>query len=303
MAVVYYNTSRFIPDFAQEELQLLYVCQANEEQTRLPTLFHSHDYLEIQYISKGSGRISVGERVYEVKAGDLILYTKGVMHNEVANPEEGMCFYNCGIEGMKRKSLPSGTVVPHRFIPVIHLGDLAPQVESLFSVMWHQLDKGERGSATSCHYLLYALLTILIRQTNLEPMEAPDEKEQAFMEVKQYIDEHYTETFRMEDLANNVHMSMSTLNHQFKKRMGMSPVQYIIRCRIGKAQGILISSDRSITDVSADVGYDNLSYFNNQFKKLIGMSPQSYRKYRVGDNQYKQLNKIMANFGKTGIYV
>ena len=44
--------------------------------------------------------------------------------------------------------------------------------------------------------------------------------------------------------------------------------------------------------MSARIGFDNISYFNNQFKKFTGMSPQSYRKYKVGMNQYKQLGEI-----------
>jgi AraC-like DNA-binding protein len=119
-----------------------------------------------------------------------------------------------------------------------------------------------------------------------------NKRDKLFIQIKDYIDQHYTEEFTMEKLSQEVHMSTSNLTHQFKKRTGFSPVQYIIRRRIGRAQSLLISSDMSITDVSAEVGYDNLSYFNNQFKKIVGMSPQVYRKYRVGDNQYKRLNQI-----------
>ena len=66
------------------------------------------------------------------------------------------------------------------------------------------------------------------------------------------------------------------------------------RRRIGEAQTLLVTTDLSITEVSARIGYDNISYFNNQFKKFTGLSPQSYRKYKVGMNQYKQLGEIAA---------
>ena len=101
------------------------------------------------------------------------------------------------------------------------------------------------------------------------------------------------EELSVDDLSARVHMSTSGLAHQFKKRFGFAPIQYIIR-RIGEAQTLLVTTDLSITEVSARIGYDNISYFNNQFKKFTGLSPQSYRKYKVGMNQYKQLGEIAA---------
>lgn len=66
----------------------------------------------------------------------------------------------------------------------------------------------------------------------------------------------------------------------------------MIRRRIGYAQTFLISTDFSVTEISAKTGYGIISYFNNLFKKIVGMSAQNYRKYKVGDNQYKKLNRI-----------
>lgn len=55
-------------------------------------------------------------------------------------------------------------------------------------------------------------------------------------------------------------------------------MQYVIRLRIGKAQGLLMYTDYPITQIAGMVGYDNSSHFNAMFTKYIGMSPGKYRK-------------------------
>lgn len=58
---------------------------------------------------------------------------------------------------------------------------------------------------------------------------------------------------------------------------GYSPVQYLLRRRIGEAQTLLITTDLSITRIAEMVGYDTQSYFNLQFTKNVGMPPNKFR--------------------------
>jgi AraC-like DNA-binding protein len=67
------------------------------------------------------------------------------------------------------------------------------------------------------------------------------------------------------------------LAHVFKESTGFSPIQYIIRRRIGEAQSLLINTNESVTNISGIVGYDNTSYFTTLFSKTVGMSPKKYR--------------------------
>ncbi len=293
MTVIFYNKNKFQPEFLENDLHLLYVCHADQKQNELPSLFHAHDtHLELQYISQGGGSMRIGSHLYEVSAGDLLVYNSGVIHDECADPVRGMWFYNCGIQGLHIEGLPENHLIAAETSPVLHTGSFAPHIQGLFETLRDQLANNRDGGVAVCQYLMSALLVILLRQVEHEPKMKLNKRDKLFIQVKDYIDQHYAEDFTMDELSRQAHMSTSNLTHQFKKRTGFSPVQYIIRRRIGRAQSLLISSDMSITDVSAEAGYDNLSYFNNQFKKIVGMSPQVYRKYRVGDNQYKRLNQI-----------
>ena len=64
----------------------------------------------------------------------------------------------------------------------------------------------------------------------------------------------------------------------FKNTMGTSFSEYLNEYRLTMASRLLVSSDSSILDIAAEVGYENLSYFNRTFKKRFEMTPREYRK-------------------------
>ncbi len=78
-------------------------------------------------------------------------------------------------------------------------------------------------------------------------------------------------------MGEALHISPYYLSHVFKQMSGYSPVQYLLRRRIGEAQTLLITTDLSITRIAEMVGYDTQSYFNLQFTKNVGMPPNKFR--------------------------
>lgn len=282
MAVIYYNrndTARPVEGLGN--MQLLYACKASWEQGGMPSAFHVHEHhLELQYIAEGKAVIRIGEQVYEVRAGDVVVYNAGVRHDESA--EGGMCFFNCGIKGIALPGCGEGELLPAGVAPVLHTGEWQNLTAELFQALHRQVLEGRSRGGQICHYLLGSLLTLLLYEVPHEEGAADDRSDEYFRRSKHYMEEHFAEELSIEQLSAKAHMSPSGFAHQFKKKVGIPPLQYLIRCRIGRAQSLLISTSKSITEISMEVGYDNLSHFNNQFKRFVGISPQQYRKERVG---------------------
>ena len=92
--------------------------------------------------------------------------------------------------------------------------------------------------------------------------------------IKDYIDRHFAEDFSLQSMADALHVSPYYLAHVCKDVTGYSPLQYVLRRRIGEAQTLLITTE-------LPVGYDNPSHFNAQFSKAVGMSPRTFRKEYV----------------------
>ena len=300
MAVVFYNNDfDFNFSFNDQKIQLLYVCRADFNETIIPTATHSHsNHLEIQFISDGMANIRIAGQSYLVKKGDIIIYNAGVLHDERAIPSSGMAFFNCGIKNFHLPYLPDSHLLPPDFKPVLHSGIMADTILSIFQLLFEQVSMKKKCSPLVCHHLIHALLTILIHQIPKEKFTPSNKSDSSFLACKAFIDEHFTENISLKELSNIANMSVSGFSHLFKKIFGLSPIQYLIHLRIGLAQKLLISTDKSITEISICLGYDSVSLFNYQFKKFVGTSPQTYRKLWLGNEQFHNLNHIFNSLSE-----
>nr|WP_231036505.1 AraC family transcriptional regulator [Pectinatus sottacetonis] len=277
----------------EKDTQLLYVSEADQTQANYPSLLHLHtDRLELVYVYDGEGIHRIGNNLYSVKAGNLSVFNCNVLHDEMASPDVGMSFFNCAVRGIKIKGLPENHLLADNINPVLQCGDNSGFIENIFRQMKFQLAENKNGAETVCQYLTEALLCIITRQIPLEVINKDNGENELIIQVKEYIDKHYFEKLTFSRMCKIMHISESFLSHKFKKITGFSPIQYITRRRIGKAQSSLISSDVSITDIGAEVGYDSTSYFNMIFKKTVEMAPLEYRRYWIGGEQYRKLDAL-----------
>ena len=302
MAVIYYNHGAFEnKSFSSDKaIKILYACRAENETAIVPTSFHAHEKnLELQYIFGGRASIRIGNHVYKVRRGDVVVYNAGVLHDECPDPDKGVSFYNCGVKNILVDDLPENHLLPDDVAPVLHAGEMADCVQMIFREIVDQISLKKTSGATVCHNLLNALLIILSEQIPHEKILRGGKFDTSFLKCKEFIDEHFTEAISIEQLSQIADMSVSGFAHHFKKTLGIAPFQYLKRLRIGLAQNLLITTDKSIADVSTEVGYDTISHFNNQFKKFVGTSPQNYRKLWVGNEQFKNLNHIYSKLMKS----
>jgi AraC-like DNA-binding protein len=97
-----------------------------------------------------------------------------------------------------------------------------------------------------------------------------------------YIREHINENIYVNDLAEICGLNHDYFTRSFKKEMQSTPMQYIIRKKIEKAQLlILVTNADSIKDIAYNLSFDSDTHFYRAFKKVTGMSPITYK------NQYK----------------
>lgn len=82
---------------------------------------------------------------------------------------------------------------------------------------------------------------------------------------------------QVDELCHACALSPAAFRRAFHLAMGQPPQQYILACQMKKAQRLLLLTDRSITQIAQDVGYQDASGFNRQFSKVFGMPPREYR--------------------------
>ena len=174
---------------------------------------------------------------------------------------------------------------PNALIPdeagyVFPTGRYFADMKALFEMMFRNLAAGEPRAELFCSSLMHALLVAVLTVTEgaREAQEMPADAPHILgRRIKDYIDRHYMEPITLQSMGEAMHISPYYLSHVFKEMSGYSPVQYLLRRRIGEAQTLLITTELSVTRIAEMVGYDSSSYFNLQFTKNVGMPPNKYR--------------------------
>jgi len=88
-----------------------------------------------------------------------------------------------------------------------------------------------------------------------------------------WIKENLASPLRIEELAQQVHMSPSSLHHQFKEVTALSPLQFQKRLRLQKARQIIMTDKTSAEKIAYSVGYESPSQFNREYARLFGQPP------------------------------
>ena len=97
-------------------------------------------------------------------------------------------------------------------------------------------------------------------------------------DVMEDMEDNYAEKISVSDIAQIAGFSESHFMRYFKETMGTSFINYLKDYRLTMAARLLQSSDSSVLNIAAEVGFDNLSYFNRAFKEKFGVTPLKYRK-------------------------
>ena len=241
---------------------------------------HAHDDLvEIVLVRGGESRYFVGGMPYDARRGDLFIYNSRVVHDEPSGPDRPVASFSLALGGLSVPGLRENALIPDDASPVCPLTEAQTvRLERLYDVLYSELTAGNDDGA---HHLLMALLT-LVQQFLAAAAQDGGRGENVFAQrIKDYIDRHFAEDFSLQSMADALHVSPYYLAHVCKDVTGYSPLQYVLRRRIGEAQTLLITTELPVTRIAAQVGYDNPSHFNAQFSKAVGMSPRTFRKEYV----------------------
>ncbi len=92
-----------------------------------------------------------------------------------------------------------------------------------------------------------------------------------------YIQANYREGITQEQVAQAVHLSPGYLSRLFRKEQGVTFSEYLTSLRLEKAQQLLRTSELSIGEIAAEVGYSDPNYFSRVFSKTCGMSPSEFK--------------------------
>ncbi|MCI9331332.1 MAG: AraC family transcriptional regulator [Oscillibacter sp.] len=263
----------------QKPPTLLYITKQQFGGKKHDRPMHSHDsFCELLLVYRGFGSYAIRNHSFPIQEGDILFYNQDESHEvrSISNTEIGTyCF---AFFGLKFEALPANHIIPGNSHPVRSSGTQFEFLHQLCERAYQSLDTDVAGKALAQSLALSFLL--IARELDEASFIHPSSEDDIKMadRIRRYLDIHYTEQIVLSDVAAAFGCSESYISHVFKRCIGYSPIQYVIRRRIGLAQTYLTTTDYTATHIATLVGYDNTNYFNTIFTKIVGISPMRYKK-------------------------
>ncbi len=274
------NKTHAVSQFVDGKLpQLLYVTRQECGIHKMDRPMHGHEKIcELILVYQGYGTYFVGDCTFQISPGDILFYNAGDLHEVRSDFQTEIGTFCFGLTDLRFYDLPENHIIPAGRAYACTSGVKYKALLSLCTMIFEQLTDG-RHNADLLIQMLSSSLVLIAKELSTEQVGvAPKGKNYDLAaRIKTYIDTHYAEELTLAKISEELHISPYYAAHVFKDIMGSSPIQYMIRRRIGEAQTLLINSEYSATQISTMVGYDNTNYFCTLFSKMVGLSPIRYR--------------------------
>lgn len=237
-----------------------------------------HDRVEILFMAIGGGTYFIDGENYEVEKGDIIVYNSGVIHEEMIDLEKGVSMYGFGVKNLSIKGMECNQLIEKEKTPIIKTGDRYDEFKNIFSMIYrYSLEGGSDAVELVNHLIMSIIILIYDISFNNEKLNTSN-KQKLGESIRYYIDEYLYTDISLKSISDSFNLSKYYIAHLYKEVTGYSPMQYVIRRRIGDAQTMLLHTDDSIIDIAINVGFNSVNHFHSTFVKIVGISPGKYRK-------------------------
>ncbi len=245
-----------------------------------------HEHIEILYFQEGTGDVTCGDVTYPVASGDVIYVNSTYIH--AIRPKTKLRYFclilypdffkdiNFDPKVLITTHIKEDAFIRDLFRQIFEEGEFCPNGVDLTI-------KTTPGSDMIVKGLAYTLMGYLTRNYTDHRMNDIDSSNHALklhraQMIFDYIAKHYSQPITSRHLADLCHVNESYFCRFFKKSFGKTPLSYLNEYRAEKAAILLKESQKSITEIALETGFENSNYFTRIFRKLKGVSPSAFRK-------------------------
>jgi len=248
--------------------------------------WHYHPEIEITYIVKGEGLAFIGNTVVEFKAGQAFLLGPYLPHNFVATDEDeivmdrecwGLQFTQEWLNSFK-ESAALGPL--YRAMSYgLDLGSLSKSEQIDFSNI-----VGTNSLRSMASF--FNLIASIAERQNLKTISTTSaysnvmsqKISQRMERVSKYIQDNYQRSITLAEIADIGSMTEQSFSRWFRQTSGLTFIDYLMQLRTTVASHLLINTNKPMSDVAEESGFNSSSSFNRSFLKVKGCSPREFRK-------------------------
>lgn len=232
------------------------------------------DAVQILLVTSGRGTFetrTLGAQT--IGAGTAFVLLPGVWHRYRPDPKTGWSESWVELRGPTVDSLRSAGVLAIE--SAIRPGALAAGLDEALAALHARARQAGPGFEPELSALGLAVLAAWSRATQTAPARA--RMVRAVLQAEHYFAEHHTEAINVEQLARDLGVAYSHFRREFKEQTGFSPWNYVVQLRLSRARRLLASSDATLDDIAARLGFSSAFHLSTAFKQAYGLPPKRWR--------------------------
>ncbi len=249
-----------------------------ENKTCSNSTLHFHSGFELYYMREGKCHYVIDDNSFDIVSGDVILIPSGTVHGT-----------NYGSKPCTRLliNFPENFITPEILSTIKSIGyiyknpETIPAINELFYLIEQEYLRNDFLSYSALKAYTEGILMIMIRKSK----QIDNTRNSIVDTAVKYIQENYTSTIRLADVAKMLSVSEEHLSRIFKKEITFGFSEYITLIRLQKAEHMLKNEpSRAVTEVAYACGFNDSNYFSYKFKKAYGITPSQLRDGKEMDN-------------------
>ena len=239
---------------------------------------HNHRNHEIYYMVSGRTKYVVGDELFNVEDGNIVIIPRGVFHttdSENCTQSERflISFDDALFDDETRCILDS--LLSHRLLNIP--SNRREDFESILLAVERYYGNDDPLARASLKLHLLEALAFVCKYS-VEAVIDISDADRVVHKISDYINVHYKDELSLENLSRIFSISESYLSRKFKMVSGVGINEYITFVRIMNAERILRKQTCSITEVAERCGFNDSNYFSSVFKRIKGMTPLKFSK-------------------------
>ncbi|AIQ16910.1 hypothetical protein H70357_09725 [Paenibacillus sp. FSL H7-0357] len=252
------------------------------------------------FCTHGSGELWLDEEIWLADGFYLLHAGKG--RRLKVNTEKGMELYFIFYKAvLSQNSLREFHILMQTDSPFDHMWGISPaEPLELLSLAQQMLEGWHTDKSPIGKLLIKGMFMQFLHHALKDKQYWKAAKTSVAEQVVRYLSQHYRGQVSIERLAQQLNYSPQYISRKFKEQTCYSPLDYVIKLRMYKAQEMLLATNASLQEIATYVGYTDVVYFNRIFKKNMGVAPGMFRaqleagQSGVSDYAIKKLNPSLV---------
>ncbi len=230
---------------------------------------------QMVYITRGTGSFRTASTpLQHVREGDMLLIFPGEWHTYRPDPKTGWDEYWIGFKGPIADNLLKNNFF-RKTNPRYYMG-ISEEVVALYNKAIDAAEEERAGFQQFMAGIVSHLLSILYFNHRNRQF-ADKEIINRINKAKIIMQENIFNSVSPEEIAEQLNLSYSWFRRAFKEYTGFAPAKYMSELKLQKAKALLVTTKKSIKEISISLNFDNVEYFSTFFKKMTGKPPMEYR--------------------------